>query len=128
MEVWDQIDAIMADPDLSEAEKLRAVQAAKAAAIADLLNNGKPPPNPIPAAVGQTYQMDGVDYTLHHASAVEVNGVPALRIVLTAVRVSDGVVLRSARDDLIFVNPPTLTRTRQKDLLTAAREMLAGVI
>jgi hypothetical protein len=128
MDIWDQIDAIMTDPALSEVERLRAVQAAKAAAIADLLNNGKAPPNPVPAAIGQTYRLDGVDYTVHHASAVVMNGVPALRIVLSGVRVADGALLINPADDLIFVNPPTLTRTRAKDLSAAAREMLAGLV
>jgi hypothetical protein len=128
MDVWDTLAAIDADATLSDEEKKRARYAAKAWAIADILNNGKPAPNPVPPAIGQTYRLDGVDYTIFLAAAEERNGVPVLRIVMLAKRVVDKVTLVSPRDDLIFVNPPTLTRTRSKDLATAAREMLQGLV
>jgi hypothetical protein len=128
MDVWDTLAAIDADADLSEDGKKRARYAAKAWAIADIINNGKGPPNAVPAAIGNTYRLDGVDYTLFLAAAEERNGTPVLRIVMLAKRVVDGVTLISPKDDLIFVNPPTLTRTRSKDLAVAAREMLQGLL
>jgi hypothetical protein len=128
MDVWDTLAAIDADATLSDEEKKRARYAAKASAIADIINNGKPAPNPVPAAIGQTYRLDGVDYTIFFAAQEERNGVPVLRIIMLAKRVVDKVTLISPQDDLIFVNPPTLTRTRSKDLATAAREMLAGLL
>jgi hypothetical protein len=128
MDVWDTLAAIDADATLSDEERKRARYAAKASAIADIINNGKGPPNPVPAAIGQTYRLDGVDYTIFFAAAEERNGTPVLRIIMLAKRVVDKATLISPQDDLVFVNPPTLTRTRSKDLATAAREMLAGLI
>jgi hypothetical protein len=128
MDVWDTLAAIDADASLSDEEKKHARYAAKAGAIADIINNGKGPPNPVPAAIGNTYRLDGVDYTIFLAAAEERNGTPVLRIVMLAKRVSDGATLVSPKDDLVFVNPPTLTRTRSKDLAAAAREMLSGVL
>jgi hypothetical protein len=128
MDVWDTLAAIDADATLSDEEKKRARYAAKAHAIADIINNGKGPPNPVPAAIGNTYRLDGVDFTVFFAAQEERNGVPVLRIVMLAKRVVDKVTLISPQDDLVFVNPPTLTRTRSKDLATAAREMLAGLV
>jgi hypothetical protein len=128
MDVWDTLAAIDADATLSDEEKKRARYAAKAWAIADIINNGKPAPNPVPAAIGNTYRLDGVDYTIFFAAQEERNGTPVLRIVMLAKRVVDKVTLISPQDDLVFVNPPTLTRTRSKDLAVAAREILAGVL
>jgi hypothetical protein len=128
MDVWDTLAAIDADASLSDEEKNRARYEVKAWAIADILNNGKPAPNPVPPAIGNTYRLDGVDYTLFFAAQEERNGVPVLRIIMLAKRVADGVTLISPKDDLIFVNPPTLTRTRSKDLAAAAREMLSGLL
>jgi hypothetical protein len=128
VDIWDTLDAIDADEELSPEEKRLARYQAKAWAIADILNNGKPPPNPVPAAIGNTYRLDGVDYTIFYAAQTVRNGTPCLHIIMLAKRVVDGVTLISPADDLIFVNPPTLTRTRSKDLVTAAREMLAGLI
>jgi hypothetical protein len=128
MDVWATLDAIDADAALSDDEKRRARYAAKASAIADIINNGKPAPQPLPAAIGNTYRLDGVDYTIFFAAQEERNGTPVLRIIMLAKRVSDGVTLISPKDDLIFVNPPTLTRTRSKDLAAAAREMLASLV
>jgi hypothetical protein len=128
MDVWDTLAAIDADATLSDEEKKRARYAAKAWAIADIINFGKPAPNPVPAVIGNTYRLDGVDFTVFFAAQEERNGTPVLRIVMLAKRVADGATLISPRDDLIFVNPPTLTRTRSKDLAGAAREMLAGVL
>jgi hypothetical protein len=128
MDVWDTLAAIDADATISDEEKKRARYAAKASAIADIINFGKPAPNPVPAAIGNTYRLDGVDYTIFLAAQEERNGTPVLRVIMLAKRVADGAVLISPRDDLVFVNPPTLTRTRSKDLAAAAREMLAGVM
>jgi hypothetical protein len=128
MDVWDTLAAIDADASLSDDEKKRARYAAKASAIADIINFGKPAPNPVPPAIGNTYRLDGVDFTIFLAAAEERNGTPVLRIIMLAKRVVDGAVLISPKDDLIFVNPPTLTRTRSKDLAAAAREMLAGLL
>jgi hypothetical protein len=128
MDVWDTLAAIDADATLSDEEKKRARYEVKAWAIADIINFGKPAPNPVPAAIGNTYRLDGVDYTIFFAAQEERNGVPVLRIIMLAKRVVDKVTLISPQDDLIFVNPPTLTRTRSKDLATTAREMLAGVL
>jgi hypothetical protein len=118
MAVWDDLEAIEADGSLTPEERRQARYAAKCSALADTLA----------PFIGQTYRLDGVDYTLFVAAHEVRNGVPVLRIVALAKRVIDGAVKISPQDDLIFVNPPTLSKTRSKDLVAAAREMLAGLV
>jgi hypothetical protein len=118
MAVWDDLEAIEADGSLTPDEKRQARYTAKCSALADTLA----------PFIGQTYRLDGVDYTLFVAAHEVRNGVPVLRIVALAKRVTDGAVLISPQDDLIFVNPPTLSKTRSKDLIAAAREMLQSLI
>lgn len=118
MAVWDDLEAIEADGSMTPEEKRTARYTAKCGALASALA----------PFVGQTYRFEGVDYTLFIAAMEERNGVPVLRIVALARRVSDGAVLISPQDDLVFVNPPTLSKGRAKDLIAAGREMLAGII
>jgi hypothetical protein len=128
MDVWDTLAAIDADATLSDEEKKRARYAAKASAIADIINNGKPAPNPVPAAIGNTYRLDGVDYTIFFAAQEERNGTPVLRIIMLAKRVADGATLVSPRDDMIFVNPDIYGSGRKKDLVEAARDRLRDIV
>jgi hypothetical protein len=116
--VWDDLEAIEADESLTPEAKRHARYTAKCSALADILA----------PFIGQTYRFEGVDYTLFVAAHEVRNGVPVLRIVALAKRVTDGAVLISPQDDLVFVNPPTLSKTRSKDLIAAAREMLQSLI
>jgi hypothetical protein len=118
MAVWDDLEAIEADGSLTPDEKRQARYAAKCSALVSA----------IAPFIGNTYRFEGVDYTLFVAAHEVRNGTPVLRIVALGKRVSDGAVLISPQDDLIFVNPPTLSETRSKDLVAAAREMLAGLL
>ena len=127
MAVSDDIAAIRGRTDIDDREKQRLVYALKCGSLAEILNNGRPPPNPIPPAVNRTYTLNGVDYTLTLARDTTMTAtdgtIHALRIAGRAVK--DGV---TKRFDFMIVNPPVLARDRRDDLIAAASEMIEALV
>ena len=136
MDVWDELDAIEADETLTPEEKRQARLTVKADALADIINNGKPAPNPISPIVRTWFPLDVYRVFIHSAHHEEIGGLPALRLHIE-VRTGNttdsegnpnGPMVVFPHEATYFVNPPVLTATKKKDLVETASEILLNEI
>jgi hypothetical protein len=125
MPLVDDIAAVRANGNLTDREKDLAVYTLKTTALIDVIRNGKPAPNPIPALLGRTFTLNGVSYRINGVK----EGVNSSLIVnVTFTRAPAAAVTH----DIIIVNPPVLpkvlTGNEKQDLIQAASEMLEGFV
>jgi hypothetical protein len=125
MGVLDDIAAVRDDPSLTDDQKRGALRQIKATALVDVINNGKPAPNPIPPLVRRQFDHGGIGIYIHHAS-VTPDGDLRVEVTLTrapALPVTHTIIIR---------NPPVLPRqisgAERQDLIQAAVEMLEGFV
>lgn len=126
MAIAQDIQAIRDRQDLTDEQKSRAIATLKATALYDVIVNGKPAPQPIPAVLNREFTTrDGVTVTCITAALVN-EGDLLLTLILT--RPPANPVTRT----VIFVNPPvlpaTVTGDEKRDLITAASEMVEGLV
>jgi hypothetical protein len=141
--VLDDINAAVADPTLSTAEKGRRVANVRAAALLPQLQ----------AMAGRTINLDGIRWTVHEAGAEDFpapgGSFTMLRAVLSATGAGGKVLLArdDARNPFYWQNPPTsipdgtttdvpdparpgvtIKRTNaREDVAEAARALLRGI-
>jgi hypothetical protein len=119
MPISDDIAAIRAGNGTDD-EKRAQVYALKCGSLYDAL---------LPF-VGQTYRYGGIDYTLWNLW-LEAEGTVlciAFKAVRPAAKNTPEEVLVTPQRVWRFVNPPVLTKAAVDDRITAAREMIAGLL
>ncbi len=120
MTVWAEIAAVEANPVLTPDAKRKEVFRLKAHAIRDTYAGG--------TYLNKTVRYQGIDFTVHYVFVSVVNGITETRFALTAMRVSDGVILIDMSREFVLVNPPVHGPNGEMDLVLAAREILTHVL
>lgn len=126
MALIDDIANIRARGDLTDEQKFRQISNIKSFALYDVIINGKPAPQPIPKLLGREFTTrDGVTVVINAAALVNEGD---LMVTLTLTRPPANPVTHT----VIFVNPPILpaiqTGDEKRDLITAASEMVEGLV
>lgn len=124
MPLLDDLSAVRDDPTLTDAQKRHAIRGLKCTALVDVINNGKPAPNPIPPLIRRNFTVDGLTVYIHSAVMTADND---LRLEVTLTRAPQMPVTRT----VVVRNPPCLPRqitgNERQDLIQAAIEMLGSV-
>lgn len=126
MALIDDIANIRARGDLTDEQKFRQISNIKSFALYDVIINGKPAPQPIPALLGREFTTrDGVIVVINAAAIINEGD---LMVTLTLTRPPAEAVTKT----VIFINPPILpaiqTGNEKQDLITAASEMVEGLV
>lgn len=144
MALIDDIATIRARGDLNDEQKSKRVASLKSVSLLDVILNGKPPPQPIPALLGREFTTrDGVSVTILVANVgvkegdtitfkdpIEFNEeeMADLFITMQLTRAPAEPVIKTIR----LVNPPILPAisngNEKRDLIAAVSEMLEGLI
>ncbi len=122
MPIVSDIAAIRARGDLNDDQKRGLIYEAKGTALLDVILNGKPAPQPIPALLGRTF-------TLETGTTVRVNAASLLPDMVLELNVTfNGSVTHTIRITNPPVLPKVMTGDEKRDLIQAATEMLEGFI
>lgn len=144
MALVDDIATIRARGDLTEEQKSKRIASLKSVSLLDVILNGKPAPQPIPALLGREFTTrDGVTVIILSVSVgVAVGNIITIKnpadldaeeqgdlfITMRLTRPPANPVTKTVR----FVNPPILPAiidgNEKRDLITAASEMIEGLV
>lgn len=125
MGVVDDIRAARDLKDVSDDDRRRRIYGIKVAALVDVILNGAPPPQPIPALIGRTVAHEGFQFCINQARETSES---SLMMSVTFIKPPAEPVTHL----ITIVNPPVLPRRRsgseKHDLIVAVSEMLEGFV
>lgn len=124
MTVASDIEAVLNDTTKNDREKQTSICQIKAAALADVILNGKAAPNPIPPLINREFTLDGRVITVTGCAVInEPTSLGDMLPVLYIEMILDGVERRIRYVNPI-VTPRNATGEERTDLIAAASEML----